>query len=259
MNYKLYFSLVYKSPSTLGNLTGIADDDIVRYDPTTNEFSMVFDGSDLGLGNTDISAFHFMDSDTILLSFNNNFNLPGVGNITYFDIVQFDATTLGENTSGEFSLYFQGSRVGLNTNNENIDALNVLPDGRILISTAGNVSVPDVTGGEKDIIAFTPSALRESTSGSWSLYFDGSDVDLYSKNREDINGFAITPNGNILITTMGNFSVPGISVSGEDIFICQPVELGVNTICEFSPFVWYGNQFGLSPNDVDGLDIEEGW
>ena len=84
---------------------------------------MIFDGSDLGLRNTDIGAFHFLDSDTILLSFNNYLNLPGVGNITYYDIVQFDANTLGVNTSGEFSLYFQGSRVGLNTNNENIDAL----------------------------------------------------------------------------------------------------------------------------------------
>jgi hypothetical protein len=219
---------------------------------------MIFDGSDVGLSGTDISAFHFLDSDTILMSFNGNINLPGVGNVTYFDIVQFNATSIGENTSGEFRMYFKGSRVGLNTNNENIDALDILPDGRILISTTGNVSVPGASAGEEDILAFSPTALGELTSGSWSLYFDGSDVDLISKNKEDIDGFSIASNGNILLTTLGAFSANGISGSGEDIFICQPIELGQNTSCSYAPFVWLGSLVGLSLNDLDGLDIDQG-
>ncbi len=258
LQYKLYFSLVYKGPTTLGSLTGIADEDIIHYDPTSGEFTMIFDGSDVGLSGTDISAFHFLDSDSILISFNGNINLPGVGNVTYFDIVQFNATSLGENTSGEFRMYFKGSRVGLNTNNENIDALDVLPDGRILISTTGNVSVPGVSAGEEDILSFTPTALGELTRGSWSLYFDGSDVGLISKNKEDIDGFSIASNGHILLTTLGAFSANGITGSGEDIFVCQPIDLGQNTSCSYAPFVWLGSQVGLSLNDLDGLGIDQG-
>ncbi len=50
----------------------------------------------------------------------------------------------------------------------------VLPDGRLLISTLGNVSVTGASGADEDLLVFTPAALGSTTSGTWAMYFDGS-------------------------------------------------------------------------------------
>jgi len=52
--------------------------------------------------------------------------------------VRFDATSLGSNTAGTFSMYLNGIDVGLDVAAENIDSVSLLPDGRVLISTTGN-------------------------------------------------------------------------------------------------------------------------
>ncbi|MEZ4715666.1 MAG: hypothetical protein R2851_06205 [Caldilineaceae bacterium] len=46
---------------------------------------------------------------------------------------------LGQNTAGRFGLYFEGSDVGLAHDAEDIDALQLLPDGDLVISTIGTV------------------------------------------------------------------------------------------------------------------------
>ena len=68
--------------------------------------------------------------------------------VTPQDVVRFDATSLGSTTTGAFSMYFDGSDVGLDTTAEKIDSVSLLPDGRVLISTTGNPAVAGVTGGE---------------------------------------------------------------------------------------------------------------
>jgi len=49
----------------------------------------------------------------------------------------------------------EGNDVGLDTNAEDLDAYDVLPDGRIIISTTGNPSVPGVSGADEDLLAFS--------------------------------------------------------------------------------------------------------
>ena len=93
----------------------------------------------------DVFAFHQLDADTILMSFAANVTLGGV-TYTPRDIARFDATSLGSTTAGTFSMYFNGVDVGLSASAENIDALEVLPDGKVLISTTGNPVVTGVTG-----------------------------------------------------------------------------------------------------------------
>ena len=51
------------------------------------------------------------------------------------DVLRFDATSLGANTAGMFSMYLDGSDVGLDASADSIDALGLLPDGRLSIST----------------------------------------------------------------------------------------------------------------------------
>jgi len=244
-----------------GSVGGISfsDEDILRFNGTS--WSLLFDGSDVGVGGVDVFGFYVVDNDTFLMSFDRNVTVNGMS-VTPSDIVQFDAISLGSVTAGSFSMYFNGVDVGLDTTAEKIDGVDVLPDGRILISTTGNPSVPNGAGGtlagaDEDILAFTPTILGNTTSGSWAMYFDGSDVGLADSADEDIDALDVSPNGDIFLSTLGVFSVPGVSGDDEDVFRCTPTSLGSNTACIYSsPLYFDGSTWGFSANDIDGLGLE---
>jgi len=92
------------------------------------------------------------------------------------DLLEFVPTSLGSTTAGTFSLYFDGSDVGLTLAGEDVDAAAVDGTGKIYLSTVANFSVAGLSGGDEDVFVFTPSSLGETTSGAFSsaLYFDGS-------------------------------------------------------------------------------------
>ena len=254
--------MIYISSTSGGNAGGVAfaDEDILKYQTATGTWSLYFDGSDVGLNvssSGDVAAFRLMPDGTILFSFVNPITITGLGTVDDSDIVRFTPTSLGANTAGTFSWYFDGSDVGLTTNAEDIDAVGFAPDGRLLISTTGAFSVPGVSGNDEDLIAFSPTSLGSTTSGTWSLYFDGSDVGLNNSSSEDVNGASIDPvTGKIYLTTLGNFSVSGVSGTGGDIFICTPSSLGSNTACTFSSY-WVAANNGFGGEIADGIGIEK--
>jgi hypothetical protein len=170
--------------------------------------------------------------------------------------VQFNATSLGNTTAGNFTLYFDGSDVGLSTNGEDVDVISFAPDGRLLISTWGNPSVPGVSGNDEDLLAFTPTSLGTNTAGTWAMYFDGSDVGLANTSDEDIDGAFVAANGKIHLTTFGSFAVTGVSGADEDVFVCTPTSLGDVTACTFSAALFCdGSAWGLGTNDLDAIDL----
>jgi len=231
------------------------DVDILQYDGSS--WSLFFDASDVGISTSgqDMNDFAVVDAATLLMTFRTAFTL-GTLAIEPYDIVQFTATSFGSNTAGTFSLYFDGSDVGLDTTSEVIDALDVLPDGRILISTTGNPAVPGATGQDEDILAFTPTSLGDVTNGAWSLYFDGTAVGLGDTTNEDVDGLDVTPNGDIYLSTLVDFTVTGISGFNEDVFVCTPTSLGEGTACSFAPTLYFDGSFwGLDANDVDGIFV----
>lgn len=229
------------------------DDDIISFDGV--DFSMVFDASDVGLS-ADIDAFEIVNANTILMSFTSSEVVSGVGTVDDYDIVQFNATSLGENTAGSFSLYFDGEDVGLDSTKEDIDAFDLLSDGRLLISTSGSYVVPNLSGKDEDLLAFTPTSLGENTSGDWEIYFDGSDVGLSDGGPEDSDGVSVAANGDIYLTTRGSFSVTDVTGDSLDIFLCSPASLGAITACTYSPTLYFdGSIWGLSSNNLDGFDL----
>ena len=247
----ILISLLEPGPTTVGTLAGVRDEDIITYNGSS--WSMVFDGSDVGLS-SEIDDFHLFDSDTILLSLASDLSVPGLGVVDESDIIRFDATSLGANTAGAFSLYFDGSDVGLTNSNEDVDALSILSDGRILVSTVGDASVPGLLAADEDLMAFTPTSLGATTAGSWALYFDGSDVGLTGS--EDIDGATLAANGDMYLSTAGGFTVPGRSGADEDVFICKPTSLGNNTACTYvTTLAFDGSVWGLGGNDVDGVEL----
>jgi hypothetical protein len=88
------------------------------------------------------------------------------------------------------------------------------------------------------------------------MYFDGSDVGLADSGNEDVSGLDISPNGDILLSTLGDFLVPGISGTNEDIFVCVPTSNGDSTACNYSSSLYFdGSIWALDSNSVDGIQI----
>ncbi len=247
---------LYLSTSDSGSVDGIAysGEDILGFDLDTGEWSLLFDGSDVGLAGQNVTAFAWLPDGSLLLTFAEDFYLSalnrpvdrGGANVDNSDILRFEPTSLGENTAGTWSLYFDGSDVDLTTPQEAIRALTVLGDGRIVISTKGPVKVGSINAQSRDLVVFTPTSLGENTSGSWAMYFDGSDVHLLSANTNSIEAVhQDEETGDLYLVTNGE---------GSRVLVCSPVSLGENTNCTLTDF-WDGVDHGLNDAKIDAIAI----
>jgi hypothetical protein len=247
----MYFSL--KSGATLLGGLNVVNEDIVSFDGSI--FSLYFDGSDIGLSSFVLDAFAVISQTEILLSFTSAGTIGGVSSDDS-DILKFTSTSLGPNTAGTISMYFDGSDVGLSTNSEDVDAIELLSDGRLLVSTTGAGSLPEgFSVVDEDLIVFTPSSLGTATAGSWSLYFDGSDVGL-TASGEDVDAVAVDEAGMIYMSATGAFSVSGVSGTGEDVFAFMPATLGATTRGTFATTLFFdGSNFNLAGNNIYAIDL----
>jgi hypothetical protein len=225
--------------------------DILHYDLTTGVWSMVFDGSDVGV-TVGVDGFHLEDDGTLLLSLALAATLPGAGAVDPADIVRFTPTQLGATTTGTFTMVLDGSDVGLDASGENIDAVGRAPDGRLLVSVGGSFSA----GGDEDIYLFTDTTLGEETAGSWSLHFDGSDMALDTAAGEEIDGFWVDPASGTLYLSSLDFFTIGVGVAGDknDLYLCAPGSLGEDTVCT-PGFFWDAGAHGLAGGNVRGFSL----
>ncbi|MEM7130407.1 MAG: putative Ig domain-containing protein [Chloroflexota bacterium] len=249
--------VLYLSSTTVGTVAGVKfkDEDILAYDMAANTWSLYFDGSDVGLGQSDVDALALLDDGSILLSLIKEFDITGIGLVDDSDIVRFIPTSLGANTAGNFEWYFDASDVELTSNGEDINGMTILDDGRLVLSTLGNVKTTNLTAKDEDLILFTPTQLGSDTAGSWSLYFDGSEVGLNTTSDEDIFGAWVDETTDeIYLTTKGTFDVEDISGSGSDIFICMPESIGRNSSCTLMNY-WNGTSYSFGDEVIDGFAI----
>jgi len=230
-----------------------ADEDVLAFDTNSSSWSMVIDGSDIGLTINDIDALHRLSDGSFLLSLERAQSIGSLGTVDDAEVVRFVPTSLGDTTAGTFEKYFDGTDVGLLAGGEDVDGFGFAPDGRPVISTLSNFFV-GVSGDDKDLIVLDAPVLGDPTSGTWLSYFDGSDVEL-NDSGEDIDALWLAANGNIYLSTSGSFTVTGASGDGAAIFVCTPLSLGDNTSCTYTLF-WDGAANGLSGANIDGLSIE---
>ncbi len=248
--HPLYLSLA--DGQTVGGVTA-ADEDILKFDGQT--WSIFFDGSDVGASFVDVKAFSILDSNSILMSFSSSVTLNGMS-VTPQDVVQFDATSLGSTTAGTFSMYLDGSDVGLTTADESIDSLDLIAGPWLLISTTGSASVTGVAASDEDVLAFSPSSLGSFTSGTWSIGFDGSDVGLGDTDNEDLDALDVVGGNTVYLSTVGDFAVSGVSGSDEDVFVCTIITAGNTTACTYSSALYFdGSTWALSANDIDAFQL----
>ena len=122
------------------------------------------------------------------------------------------------------------------------------------ISFAADTAVPGVgTVADEDVVTFDPS------SGSWAIYFDGSDVGL---DGTDVSGLHVRADGSILMSfDSPTFSVPGLvggpsgtTVENHDVVLFTPTSTGTTTAGTFT-FYLDGSDVMLTAvgESIDGL------
>ena len=124
-------------------------------------------------------------------------NIPGIGNVDDSDILAFTPTSLGTDTDGSVSLFFDGSDIGANTNGEDIDATTFADSDQLVISTNQRYSVSKVGGGlligtddgyfpkgDEDLIIFTDDSFGANTHGGFLRLADGSDINFKNGNED---------------------------------------------------------------------------
>jgi hypothetical protein len=189
-----------------------------------------------------------VDEDTFYLSFRAaTTTLPApVGAVASQDVVLFD--------EGAWSMFFDGSDVGLTTNAENVDAFEILGGSTVAVSTLGNPDVNGITGEADEDLLQCAGSFGKDTVCTWTYYFDGDDVGLGvnpSAAGENVDGAAVL-GGDLYLSTTGNFNV-GLSGADEDVFACVGGSRGAASTCDSFSLFFDGSVRGIT-DDLDAID-----
>lgn len=225
--------LVHVSSTTPMTLDGVRydDSDIATYDTTTGTWAMLLDASTIGLDTsaTDIDAFHVNGDGTIVFSITADATVGALGLVDDSDLLAYDPAT------GSLVVVFDGSSIDLTTNGEDIDAVSILDDGDIVFSTTSTYRVGSfVVARDEDLVRYDP------VSGDVSLYYDGSDTG----NLNDTPGVHVDADEILLASADSD--------AWDDIFACEPLLLGADTICV--SVLWLDDAVtGLTGERLDGI------
>ena len=186
--------------ATLPGAGAVEPADIVRFTPTqlgpttTGSFTMLLDGSDVGLDTSgeDIDALGRAPDGRLLVSVGGAFSAGGVSGGDE-DIYLFTATSLGDETAGAWSRYFDGSDVALDTaTGEDIDGFWVDPvTGALYLSSYDFFAAGVGVGGDKnDLYVCAPASLGEDTTCALGFFWDAGAHGLAGGN---VRGFTLIP------------------------------------------------------------------
>lgn len=295
-----------------GGLT-VENEDVVRFNRADGTYSLVFDGSDVGLSGFRIDAlaatvvsvtlplpvpvplpdpvpvpgpvgppvivgpgFFFGD---LVMSFTKAGTVPGVGHVDDSDLVRFQPALptipvpdpAATPTAGMFSLFFDGSDIGLTHSSEDVDAVEIVGDD-LYLSTEGSFHADGERGSNEDVfVCHDADTGAHSGCEDVDVVFDGSDAEL-ARSGENVDGFSFTPGpgvpvipgppigilsvdpGAAVFSTNGDFHAGGASGDDDDLFACED-DLDD---CEDDPdfdVVFRGGHHGVKGVDIEAIDL----
>jgi hypothetical protein len=123
----------------------------------------------------------------------------------------FDRDDLAEYnpTTNDSTLYFNGD---LFSGTTDIDAVHILDNDNIILSTIGNATLGGLSFDIGDLVEYNP------TTDTATLYFD---QDLFSQS-ENIDAAFILDSGNIILSTVGDATLGGLSFEAGDLAEYNP-------------------------------------
>jgi len=188
------------STETLGGLT-FTDGSLAEYDPVTDTASLFFNET-LFAGGEDVNAAHVLANGNIILSTTGSATLGGLS-FTDGSLVEYNPVT------DTATLFFDEN---LFSANEDIDAVYVMSNGHIILSTTGSATLGGLSFSDGSLVEYDPVA------NTASLYFNESNF----SGGADINGVHVLSNGNILITTDRTETLGGLTFSDGSIAEYNP-------------------------------------
>jgi subtilisin family serine protease len=185
----------FAATTTLAGAGTVEPSDLVMYRPEQQRFSLIFDGSDVGLTTADenVDAVTVING-RIVVSTSGPFDVTGVSGEDE-DFIALSDATLGSNTSGVWSLYFDGSNSGLD-GDDNRDLVAVWydrPTNSLYFSTAGSFDLNGISITPTDIYKCQLTgggASRQCDNGASGLFWHGNLFGLSS----GIDGLSLVPN-----------------------------------------------------------------
>jgi hypothetical protein len=213
------------------------NEDIIAYNPSTQKYTMFFDGTARGLGKANVEDFEYLPGNELIFTLERPFSIPNPGGspnplaVKDSDVVAFDFDTQS------FSLYLKGADIGLTTASEDIDALGVAADGDLLISVIGTAKA--FGPGNSTVTALDEDILKCNRTGkTCTFYFDGSAIKL-TAGSEDVDALwvdlATGHEQNHYLSIKGSFDAQGsrnrLKGAKSDALGCTPLGLGNSTDC----------------------------
>ena len=203
-----------------GSVGGVIADrnDILQCKPLAGEpsceWSLVFDGSDVGL-QVGISSFDALESGQLLMVLNAEQQLPGLAEpTTQRDIVLFTPTHLGDTTTGVWSAFLDGDRFP----SRQWDGLTLDTDGSLLLSPPRTGGGPPLFGvRDEDVIRCRPSATDPSgviVNCTYEVFLDASILNVgVGVNLQD---FDLAGDRSLVFVSAGRLGLPA-NEPGEDL------------------------------------------
>jgi len=158
--------------------------------------------------------------------------------------------------AGQWQIVFDASDVGIT---QNVAAFERMPNGSILMSLGGTQNVAGlgkVT--PQDIIRFNPTALGDTTAGTFAWFLDGSDVGL-STSGEKIDAISMQRDveNPLRISIAGAGSVPrqsggALKVADEDV-INYVGTFGADPVGKWRVYLDGSTVPGMASEDVSGM------
>ena len=164
------------------------DGDLIEYNPTTNMVSLFF-SEGLFSYDTDIDAAHVLDNGNIVLSTQSDAKLGGL-RFNDGDLVEYNPTT-------NFTRLLFSE--GYFSEDEDIDAVSVLSNGNIVLSTKGVAQIGGLRFRHNDFIEFDP------LTGGATTYLSGGNFSFGDKSLDAAHVVAVPEPATIFLLSFGAF------------------------------------------------------
>ncbi len=135
---------------------------------------------------------------------------------------------------------FDGGTTFSNTN-QDIDAVQVLANGHVILSTRGDATLGGLTFGDDDLVDYDPG------TDTATLFFDGGA--LFSNTFEDVNAVHVLANGHIILSTRSDATLGGLTFGDDDLVDYDPATDTATILLDG------GTLFSNTTEDVDAVYV----